>query len=181
MFQIFKLRVLFVACFVRNIQYLPFSLTSRCFFSLSPPRNCVATPLVCNSFLFVFKSLLTITCFCRWNITTRKNTKSIGFTKLLWITRRVKCLTYPITGLTYRIYSVVSRGLHKAFFHHFMRLTIKGGLPFLFLCLIERYSWRSSAFPWLRFVDQTLFSHSILFSITCTSVTGGIMMNRRQL
>jgi len=31
------------------------------------------------------------------------------------------------------------------------------------------------------FFDQTLFSHSILFSITCTFVTGRIMMNRRQL
>jgi len=31
------------------------------------------------------------------------------------------------------------------------------------------------------FIDRTLFSHSILFSITCTSVTGGVMMNRRQL
>jgi len=37
------------------------------------------------------------------------------------------------------------------------------------------------SFPCLRFVDQTIFSHSILFSITCTSVTGGIMINRRQL
>jgi len=31
------------------------------------------------------------------------------------------------------------------------------------------------------FIKKTLFSHSILFSITCTSLTGGIMMNRRQL
>ena len=62
---------------------------------------------------------------------------------------------------------------------YFMRLTIKGGLQFLFLYFIERYRWRS-VFPWLRFVDQTL-SHSIFFSITCTSVTGGIMINRRQL
>jgi len=30
-------------------------------------------------------------------------------------------------------------------------------------------------------LSAKLFSHSILFSITCTSVTGGIMMNRRQL
>jgi len=36
-------------------------------------------------------------------------------------------------------------------------------------------------FPWLRFVDQIIFSLSIFFSITCTSVTGGIMINRRQL
>jgi len=40
-------------------------------------------------------------------------------------------------------------------------------------------------FPWLRFVDQTpfshyLFSHSIIMMIMCTSATGGIMMNRRQ-
>jgi len=32
---------------------------------------------------------------------------------------------------------------------------------------------------WLRFVEQTLISHSILFIITCISITGGIMMNRR--
>jgi len=31
------------------------------------------------------------------------------------------------------------------------------------------------------FFDQTPFLHSFLFSITCTSVTGWIMMNRRQL
>jgi len=63
-----------------------------------------------------------------------------------------------------------------------MRLVIKGGLYFLFLYLIEMHRWRS-VFPWLRFVDQTLFSYSILFSIAFTfkSVTGGIMMNRRQL
>jgi len=30
-------------------------------------------------------------------------------------------------------------------------------------------------------IDQTSLSHSIVFIITCTSVTGGIMMNRRQL
>ena len=43
-----------------------------------------------------------------------------------------------------------------------------------------RYRWRS-VFPWLRFVDQILLAHSILFSITCPSVTGGFMINRRQL
>jgi len=48
-----------------------------------------------------------------------------------------------------------------------MGLTIKGGLHFLFLYFIERYRWRS-VFHWLRFVDQTLLSHSIFFSITCT-------------
>jgi len=66
------------------------------------------------------------------------------------------------------------------FLQHFMRLTIKGGLHFLFLFFIKRYRWRS-VFPWLRFVDQTLLSHSIFFSITCTSVAGGIMINRKQL
>jgi len=55
------------------------------------------------------------------------------------------------------------------FFHHFVRLTIKGGLHFF-----------SKVFRW-RLVDQTLFSHSVLFSIMCTSLTGGIMMNRRHL
>jgi len=66
------------------------------------------------------------------------------------------------------------------FFHHFTRLTIKGGLHFSFLYFIERFRWRS-VFPWLRFVDRTILSHSIFFSITCTSISGGIMINRRQL
>jgi len=61
-----------------------------------------------------------------------------------------------------------------------MRLTIKGGLQLLFLYFIERYRWRS-VFPWLPFVDQTLLSDSIFFSITYTSVTGGVMKYRRQL
>ena len=65
-------------------------------------------------------------------------------------------------------------------FHHFMRLAIKVELHFLFFCFIERYRWRS-VFPWLRFVDQILISHLIYFNITCTSVTAGIMINRRQL
>ena len=46
-----------------------------------------------------------------------------------------------------------------------VRLTIKGGLQFLALYLIE--GWRS-VFPWLRFVDRSLITHSLLFSITCT-------------
>jgi len=47
---------------------------------------------------------------------------------------------------------------------------------------MERYRQRSgSVFPWLRFVDQTLFLHSILLSITCTSFIEGNTINRRQL
>ena len=70
--------------------------------------------------------------------------------------------------------------LIKHFFHHFMQLTVKGGLHFLFFYFIESYRWRS-VFPHVHFVDQIILSHSIFFSITCTSVTGGIMINRRQL
>jgi len=46
----------------------------------------------------------------------------------------------------------------------------QGWLTFFIFYFIERYRWRS-VFAWLRFVDQTLLSHSIFFSITCTSVT----------
>jgi len=69
--------------------------------------------------------------------------------------------------------------LIKFFVHHFMWHIVKVRLHF-FLYLIERYKWHS-VFPRLHFVNQTLFSHSILFAITCTSITGGIMVNRRQL
>jgi len=68
--------------------------------------------------------------------------------------------------------------LVKSFFHDFMRLRIKGGLHF-FICLLYRKAWRF-VFPWLRFVDQTLISHCVLFSITCTSITWGIIINRSQ-
>jgi len=67
---------------------------------------------------------------------------------------------------------------YKVIFYHFVWLVIEGGLHF-FLYFIERYRWRSSSFG--TFFRPTLFSHSVLFSITCTSVTGGIMFNRRQL
>jgi len=65
------------------------------------------------------------------------------------------------------------------FFFHFMRLTIKGDLHLLLFCFIEKHKWHS-AFPWLRFVHQILLTHPIFFSITCTSVAAGIMINRRQ-
>jgi len=65
---------------------------------------------------------------------------------------------------------------HKAFFHHFWRFTIKGGLHFFFTLSNDR--WRS-AFAWLRFFrPNSLFTYCILFRITCTSVTRGIMLNR---
>jgi len=82
--------------------------------------------------------------------------------------------------LEYHIYSIVSRGLWSFFSTISCGLYSRATYIFLFLYLIERYRWRS-VFPWLRFVYQTLFSYSILFSITCASVTAGIMMNRRQL
>jgi len=40
-------------------------------------------------------------------------------------------------------------------------------VSYIFFISIERYRLRS-VFPWLRFVDQTLFSHSVLFNMTCT-------------
>jgi len=68
---------------------------------------------------------------------------------------------------------IVKHGLKTAF-HHFVWLMIKGGLHFLFL-------GDDTVFPWLCFFYQTLFLCYILYSIMCTSVTGGIMMNKRQL
>jgi len=50
-----------------------------------------------------------------------------------------------------------------------------------YIFTLSKYTDNVHRFLGYVFVNQTLFSHSILFSITCTSVTGGIMMNRRQL
>jgi len=43
-----------------------------------------------------------------------------------------------VCSVEHRTYSIVSRGL-KSLFHHSMRLTINGGLHFLFLYFIEMY------------------------------------------
>jgi len=60
-------------------------------------------------------------------------------------------------------------------FHHFLRLTF-----FYFFTL----SWgidHAQSFLATFCRANSLLAHSIIFSITCTSVTRGIMMNRRQL
>jgi len=54
------------------------------------------------------------------------------------------------------------------------------GLYFKFLYVIESIDDAQSFLGYV-FFDQYLLSHSTLFTITCTSVTGGIMINRRQL
>jgi len=78
----------------------------------------------------------------------------------------------------YQVYSFVSRGLWNFFF---ISCGLQSGaLHFLFLYFIERHRWRS-VFPWPSFVDQALLSHSIFFSMMCTSIAGGIMINRRKL
>ena len=92
----------------------------------------------------------------------------------------IKCLLVACCMCSWVSYLFGCKPQLIKFFHHFMRLTIKGGLYFLFLYFIERYR-RRSVFPWLRFVDQILLSHSIFFSTTFTSVSGEIMINRRQL
>ena len=68
-----------------------------------------------------------------------------------------------------KFFFIVSCGLQSraAYIFHFFTLS-KGidDVPAFLGCVI---------------FDQTLFSHYILFSITCTYVTGAIMTNRRQL
>jgi len=67
-----------------------------------------------------------------------------------------------------------------------MGLIIKSGLNFFFFILSKGIVDDAQSFLGC-FVDQTffriplLFWGSILFRITCTSVTGGIMINRRQM
>jgi len=56
---------------------------------------------------------------------------------------------------------------------------MKGGLHFCLFILSEGTD--DAHLFWGTFFRPTLFSHSILFSITCTSVTEGIMFNRRKL
>jgi len=74
----------------------------------------------------------------------------------------------------YRIYSIMSGGLY-IFFIILCCLQLRSAYTFFF----SLSRWHS-VFPWLWFFEQTLVSHLIFFSITCTSITGGIVMNTRQ-
>jgi len=69
---------------------------------------------------------------------------------------------------------------YKIFSHDFVRLTIEGGLHFYFFTLSKDID-DAQSFLGHVFSNQTLFSHFILFSNTYSSITGWIMINRRQL
>ena len=62
----------------------------------------------------------------------------------------------------------------EVIFYHFVWLTF-------FVSLFHRKVQMTLIFSLGTFFQPTLFSHSVLFSITCTSATGGIVFNRRQL
>jgi len=78
---------------------------------------------------------------------------------LLWQAKRARP---RITRIPF--YSIVSRGFTRLTFFYFFPLSKGMTLSFLGYVLSTK-----------------LRSHSVLSSITCTSVAGGIMMNRRQL
>ena len=114
-----------------------------------------------------------------WSLLVTRPTEDITMKSSL---SRHRCITFCWVSFVtaYRVYSIVSRGLW-IFFSSFRAAYDKGRLTYFIFYFIDLESRWRSVFPWLRFVDQTPFSHSILFSITCTSATVGIMMNRRQL
>ena len=73
--------------------------------------------------------------------------------------------------------------LIKLFFHHFVRLTIKGGLQsraayIFFFSLSKCLDDAESFFGYVLLTKPSFRIIFLLFSIMCTSVTGGIMMNR---
>ena len=75
---------------------------------------------------------------------------------------------------------------YKAFFHHFVRLTIKGSLQsrtayIFFFSLSKCLDDAQSFLGYVLLTKPSLRIIFPLFSIMCTSITGGIMMNRRQL
>jgi len=81
--------------------------------------------------------------------------------------------------IVYRIYSIVSRCSCEVFISTFRAAYNQGRIIFFFS--LSKGTDDAQSFLGYVFFDQTLISHSILFSTTCTSVSAGIMMNRRQL
>jgi len=74
---------------------------------------------------------------------------------------------------------------YNVFFYHFVRPITEGvlqwGSGYISYFFILSKCTDDVHLSLCKFFRQTLFSHSIHFNITCTSVTGGIMFNRRQL
>jgi len=68
----------------------------------------------------------------------------------------------------YKVFFIISCGLQS-------------GTAYIFYFLLYRNVYMTLSLSLATFFDQILLSHSIFFNITCTSVTGGIMINRRQL
>jgi len=83
------------------------------------------------------------------------------------------------------MYSMVNGEL-RIFFHYFQRRIIKGGLQSKTTYIFYLFTlWKGidDAQPFLGYIffEKTLFSHIVLLSITCISVTGENMIKRRQL
>jgi len=79
----------------------------------------------------------------------------------------------------YRIYSIVSHGL--CFFIILCSLQSRAAYIIFSLAYRMVYDRWRLVFPWLRFVDQTLFSLSSLQHHVHTLLRRMIMMNKRQL
>jgi len=68
----------------------------------------------------------------------------------------------------YLLYSIVNRGFYF-FFHHFVRLIIKGGLPIFISLLYRKVDLIDDAQSFLGYILPTKLSmHGILFRIVCT-------------
>jgi len=95
---------------------------------------------------------------------------NFAFSNILW-----KCVSSFSLTVFIRLYTAT----YKVFFHHFLRMIIK---VIFFISL--RYRKQQMTFILslaMFFQTNSFFKHSILLSITCTSVRGRIMMNRTQL
>jgi len=69
----------------------------------------------------------------------------------------------------YKVFFIISCSLQSRAAYIFYFFTLSKGI-------IDAQSFLGCIF-----LNQTFFSQSMRFNITCTSVTGVIMMNRRQL
>jgi len=84
------------------------------------------------------------------------------------------------------VFTRLQAAAHQVFFQHFLWLTIKGSLQSraAYTSFFSLSKCLDDAQSFLGYILLTIPSFRIIFPlicIMCTSVTGGIMMNRRQL
>jgi len=119
---------------------------------------------------------------CEWNI----QFSWFLLKWLIWFFTLKKCIDTKSIMVQFAVTTIIRLYIaaYKVSFYHFVRLIIEDGLHWraayiFYLFILSKSTDDAHLFSGTLF-QPTHFTHSILFSITCTSIAGGFVFNRRQ-